>query len=337
MTKTAANEMGFAALLLVAAMVLSWTFGLPFILPSLHSASFVGVHYLVPLLGLLAVISIAGMKGDTYRYVLIALPCYAFVLWLHFNIKNWAPFINPASYDAQFWAMDQQMRGVVDACFAIRQWLGTWVPGIDSLYMNGFMLMFYCSFIVHSMKTPDQFRILFLATILLQGLGGLAYLAMPAIGPFLYEQGANPVLVEAQAHMLSVHQAMIAGGTEWFEMNGAREFIAPLGAMPSLHAAGSFLFLWFSYKYCRALLPLYVPLFAFILMAAIANRFHYIVDLPVGIALAAASIWLAHRLSAPRVSREAHEPETAGAFDAPVMAMSGVAYPSVEKDLVADS
>ncbi|WP_404334560.1 phosphatase PAP2 family protein [Sphingomonas sp. MMS12-HWE2-04] len=256
------------------------------------------MHYLVPLVGLIGLIGFVGIQGKACGYAVLALPCYAVVLWLHFNVKAWVPFINPATYDAEFMAVDRQMHGIVDACIAIRGWLATWVPGINDLYMNGFMLLFYCSFIVHSMKTPDQFRTLFLSALLLQGLGGLCYLLFPAIGPFLYETGANPVLTQAQAHMLAVREAAVAGGREWLAANGAREFVSPLGAMPSLHAGGGFLFLWFAWKHCRVLLPLYVPLFAFILIGAIANRFHYIVDLPAGIALAGLSIWLAHRLHA---------------------------------------
>ena len=49
-------------------------------------------------------------------------------------------------------------------------------------------------------------------------------------------------------------------------------------------------------RHARVLLPTYVPLFVFILITAIANRWHYLVDLPVGIGLAFFSIHLADRL-----------------------------------------
>ena len=309
--------------MLILSVILAWSYGLPLLIPSAHSASFVGIHYLVPLAGLLAMIGFFGMRGRSYHYALVALPCYALVLWLHFNIKAWAPFINPVSYDPQYWYLDQQMRWIVDACRTIR--LGVeWIPGVDGMYMNCFMLLFYSSFIVHSMKTPEQFRTLFLSALLLQGLGGLSYLLFPAIGPFVYETGVNPVLTEAQAHMLAVREATIAGGTEWLRANGAQEFVASLGAMPSLHAGGASLFLWFAYKHCRALLPIYVPLYAFILIGAVANRFHYIIDLPFGIALAALSIWLAHRLHAWLPSGEKPAPTPASelvpGFEAPLAA-----------------
>ena len=71
---------------------------------------------------------------------------------------------------------------------------------------------------------------------------------------------------------------------------------AGLGAMPSLHAACSSLFLWFAWRHGRILLPTYIPLVFYILVTAVASRWHHLIDIPVGIALARLSIYLACRL-----------------------------------------
>ena len=61
--------------------------------------------------------------------------------------------------------------------------------------------------------------------------------------------------------------------------------------MPSLHAGGSFLFLLFALRHDRRLVWIMLPLWAFISVDAIANRWHYLVDLPAGMVLA----WLSVR------------------------------------------
>ena len=67
--------------------------------------------------------------------------------------------------------------------------------------------------------------------------------------------------------------------------------------MPSLHAGGSFLFLYFAWRYGRVLLIPYAIIFAYLNITAIASLWHYAIDIPIGIALAAFCCWLAHRLA----------------------------------------
>lgn len=118
---------------------------------------------------------------------------------------------------------------------------------------------------------------------------------MPALGPFIYERGANPAVSEIQAEMLAIYHQIATGGPAWVAANGSSVLATGLGAMPSLHAGGSFLFLWFAWRYERPLLVLYVPLFTFICVEAIASRWHYLIDLPMGILLARGCIALAFR------------------------------------------
>ena len=56
--------------------------------------------------------------------------------------------------------------------------------------------------------------------------------------------------------------------------------------MPSLHAGGSYLFVVFAWRHCRWIAPLPIAMFSFICIAAIASRWHYLIDLPAGMLLA---------------------------------------------------
>src|SRR3546814_6327779 len=76
---------------------------------------------------------------------LIALPCYAAILFAHFNIKLWIPHINPTNFDASYWALDQLMRPVVDACMFLRRSAFFFIPYESNFYMISYIALFYTS------------------------------------------------------------------------------------------------------------------------------------------------------------------------------------------------
>jgi hypothetical protein len=290
----------FLCVTLVAAL---WT-GMPLSLPNGERAAFVGIHYLYPLIG----VALCGAVILLYRRdalaltFLVALPAYALILLCHFNLKLWIPHLNPLLWDEAYWHIDQALRPLVDACFAIRQAIAPVVPLDSNFYMTAFITLFYLSFCIHAVRDRHDFRTLFLAALLFQGLGAIAYLLMPALGPFIYEQGVEPLTTVAQHSMLNSYHENAAGGAAWIAANGGAQLTVGVAAMPSLHTGGAFLFLLFAWRGARVLLPIYVPLFAFIAIDAVANRWHYLVDLPAGMTLAALCAWMAIRLNPRRTA-----------------------------------
>lgn len=286
-------EVWFTATLLAVTVLLGRANGLPFSLPSGGGAAFVGVHYLYPLIGLAVWAYIVGRSGrqSPGATFFIALPCYALVLLAHFNLKLWIPDLNPALFDAQYWAIDEALHPLVETCMALRRSLGWAIPLGSNFYMYGFIALFYLSFTVHALGPKGKFRALVIAALLFQGLGALSYLIAPALGPFLYERGVEPMADHAQQALLATYQAHVAGGSAWVALNGSKALLIGLAAMPSLHAGGSFLFLLFALRHDRRLVWVMLPLWAFISVDAIANRWHYLVDLPAGMLLA----WLSVR------------------------------------------
>ncbi len=292
-------EILFTAAIVGITAAFSLTVGLPFHVPSGDRAAFVGIHYLYPLAGLIVWSAIAayGQRSNLLRTFLIALPCYAIILVCHFNIKLWAPHINPILWDDLYWASDQAMRPLVEGSFALRRLMEPVIPMEGNFYVVGYILMFYISFCYHALATPSKFRRLFLAALFLQGAGTLAYLIMPALGPFIYEVGVEARPTAAQAAMLAAYHDNVAGGAQWLRENGGTHLTVGLAAMPSLHSAASFLFLLFAWKHGRTLVIPYALIVGYIMIAAVATRWHYIVDLPVGMALAWASYAAASHLT----------------------------------------
>lgn len=283
---------------LAAMLLLSMAFHLPIVSPSGNRAAFVGVHYIYPLIGVafLGISTFIAGKRNVAISFFVALPCYIAILFAHFNIKLWIPHINPTRYDEFYWKTDQMVRPVVDACIYIRENLFGFVTYESNFYMLSFIGLFYASFLYHAMKTPAYFRTLVVAVLLVQSLGAISYLVAPAVGPFIYEKGVDPIVTPGQIGMLEFYRASVAGGPEWLARHGGAEFTAGLAAMPSLHAAGAFLFFLFAWKHGRILVPLYSALLFFILVTSIATRWHYVIDVPIGIALAWGGLRLAERI-----------------------------------------
>lgn len=296
-------EVLFAAAMLALMLGLSLAFRLPIRLPATNGALFVGIHYLYPLCGLLICTTCAMFGADRRidsRPLLVALPCFAVVLFVHFHLKLWAPIINPDSFDATYWQVDETLQPLVEFCFWVRLQLLPFVSYGANLYMWSFIALFWLSLCYHALKTPEIFRTLFLAMLFMQGFGGIAYLLAPAVGPFIYQAGLNPHISQSQHYMLLVHDHVLAQGAPWLSANESAVLLTGLGAMPSLHVGSSGLFLWFAARYGRPLLPAYIPLFSYIVINSIASRWHYLIDLPAGLLLAALSIWLAHRIARPQ-------------------------------------
>jgi hypothetical protein len=288
-------EIGFTAAMAALVAAISWVFQMPFNLPSGERAAFVGIA--------------------------IALPCYAIILVCHFNLKLWAPHLNPMLWDDLYWQIDNALRPLVDLCFSLRRALVPFVPLDSNLYMISFITMFYISFCYHALRTPDHFRTLFIAALFLQGTGALAYLVMPALGPFLYQPGIETLQTDAQAAMLQAWHANMAHGTGWLARSGSAYITVGLAAMPSLHTGGSFLFLLFAWRHGRKLVPLYVLLFSYIAITAVASRWHYLIDLPVGMLLAWACLKVAERITRSQATVATTEPAPSIPEPVPAMAL----------------
>jgi membrane-associated phospholipid phosphatase len=302
-----------AAGLALVAIALSFVIHAPIRFPSEGALLFIGSTYLFPFvlvsIWILLPLPFLNFRREYKRALGIILRqvnytlCLGVILIFHFHIKLWAPLINPASYDHIYNVIDQKCFFWMDPLISWRgQFHYDW---LDNLYFYVFVFMFFCSFIVHSLKSNNEFRRVFLASALVQAIGAVSYLIAPALGPFIYHHGVNDHVTDAQQAMFKTHQALLAGGVHWLKGNTGKYLAAGLAAMPSLHLAASFVFLWYALKYCRWLAWFYWPCVLWIIFEAMASRWHYGIDLVAGIILAYGSIFLANRWM------DAHEAATA--------------------------
>jgi hypothetical protein len=295
-----------AAGLLLVMLGLAAGLAVPIVLPEGRSVNFLGLHYSLPLMMPLVWIALVVMahatgltrgqsRGELWgrflRY-LSFIVSLTVVIWCHLNIKLWIPLINPVSFDNTYQASDLWLGPLVAALSGLRATLAAQVPTIDTWYLFFFIFMFFASFTYHAIFDAGGLSRVFLAILLIEAIGPLCYLIAPAAGPFLFEPGVNRVARMNQEVMWAVHLDIRNHGTAWLAENGAKFFPAGLAAMPSLHAGAPWIFLHYLYKARSTLLPISVVLFAWIVIEAVVAKWHYVVDLPAGIALALVCIWL---------------------------------------------
>ncbi len=297
-------------LFLAGAALLSAVTGAPFTIPTENMSRAIGVHYIVPFAlgmlgyGVVQAVQIAFRRGDRTRAALwrnvridlFFMLVFVAVIYGHFHVKMWMPLANPRLYDAAYYALDQDLRGLLDGVDALRAWLAPFIPSADNWYQVGFFLMFALTLWCHSVGERRFHLHNLVAILLLEMVGAFTYLAFPAVGPFIYEAGLNPTATHAQASMYAMFQQVQQQGAAWLAQNGGDYFTGPPAAMPSLHIAGALIMTTYAIRARSVVAPLMLALTFWILIESMASRWHYFADLPFGLLLALAAMAAANRI-----------------------------------------
>jgi hypothetical protein len=302
---------GCFLLFALATVLLGRLTGAPFVLPTERVSPALGIPAIVPV----AVAGIGYLLAQAARQALwprpgqgwagtlrLALGDLAFiglflaVTYLHFHIKTWMPLVNPHLFDEAYLAVDQALRPVLDALAAVRAAVARLLPAPDLWYQGAQAALVMLAFWLHALGDRRWHHHSMTALLLLLMLGPLTYLIAPAVGPFLYEDGPNAVATASQHAMHAVFEQVRTGGPAWLAAHGGEHLTAAVAAMPSLHVALATLVTYYAWKMRSALLPLILFLSGWIFVESVVSRWHYLVDLPPGVALAALVILIANRV-----------------------------------------
>ena len=301
LTIVCAGFAGFAAFL-------SRVTGARFVVPRGRSPA-LGTNFSLPLVAALAGYAAlqilsrlrAGGRGRREWVRRVMVDCYfltlfVVVLYLHFHVKMWVPLLNPRSYDALYFGVDDRLHLLVEALRCVRGAIARVLPAADIWYELAFFSMFSLSFWFHAAGTRRWHYHNMVAITLTELMGPLLYLVAPAVGPFLFEHGDNAMATAAQLRMYGEFQAFQDGGVAWLARYGGEYFTAPLAAMPSLHFAATFVLAYYAVRARLVIAPIVVAAVGWIGIESVVSRWHYLVDLPVGLMVALVAIALANRL-----------------------------------------
>ncbi len=199
---------------------------------------------------------------------------------------QWAvPLLNPRLFDPQLAALDRLLFGAPPAL-----WFDPVVsPSLTLLfslcYFLHFPLFFVTPLVLFLQGRHRERADVALGLMLAMYLGFVGYFFIPALGPFAG-------LADAFTHPL--------------DDNPLRSIVSDygvgLGTFPSLHAGIAAVVLAFAWRDNRRLFWLLLPVALSIWLSTLYLRYHYVVDLLAGWALALACRWLAPRINAVRTA-----------------------------------
>lgn len=294
---------------------LSRAIGAPFVLPAGESPA-LGTNFALPLVA--AVLGYVGLlvganvvrgaaadEAPWRRRVaddLYLLLLFVIVVYVHFHVKMWVPLVNPRHFDADYYAVDTTLRPVIDVLGWARAGLADLLPHADVWYVLGFFSMFSLSFWFHAASRRHWHYHNMVALALTEIVGAIAYLAAPAVGPFVFEHGPNALATAGQVRMYAQYQELQRDGAAWLAAHGGSYFTAPLAAMPSLHLAAAFVMAYYAVRARLVIAPYAVAVVVWITVESVVSRWHYLVDLPAGLVLAAFVIAVTNRLCRHRVA-----------------------------------
>lgn len=300
-----------AALLSLVILGFAAAYGAPLSLPRERESLALGINAAFPVAGAIVFyvtlriwLMASGKRSDVEAPPLLRLIAtdltlmglFCLASYLHFSFKSWALVINPNRYDAQYFAIDQALRPLIDIFYWIRINFFNAVPQTDTWYQFAFLLMFIAGFCQLAITRHPVYPRFCIGLLLGMYLGALSYLIAPALGPFIYEDGLNLQATQAQAGMLWAHQQAVKGGMAWIAEAGGGYFTGALAAMPSLHMCHALVMTWFIFQARSVLGWLFLLICFWVLIESVASRWHYVIDLPAGALLAALIIWLTSRL-----------------------------------------
>lgn len=214
------------------------------------------------------------------------------VLIIHGNIKINVPLINNNLYDEIFRNLDVYVKYLFGFIINFFDWIQTKFD-FGAIYVRQYQMLYLITFIIIYWKKPKYFRIMFFSVILTLLIGTIIYCFLPAIGPFYYSSSPSSFVQQEQNAMLMKYNLYRISNGEFYTFSLVIQGIA---AMPSLHVAETFIFLYFIYKYSKKWLFLYIPCFLYFFTEAMYVKYHYSVDVIAGIILAIACIYLSSKI-----------------------------------------
>lgn len=270
---------------------------LPLSPPDLTAGEAILQHYLLPLafaviVHIAIVIRSQTRRGSSATLLCLSIPTLLIVTYCHFQCKVWMPLINPHRFGRFYESVDTAFNPFVAWCSDIVRLMEHAGVDVSAAYHGWFIVFFFVCFGLHALydNTTGQRQVI-LGVGWILALGGVGYWIAPAVGPFIYRHGvdSNATLIQStmwQKFHLFVLTRRIPGSY----------FLMPPAAMPSLHIAHAAFFVWMLRRVSRGLSLLFLPILLWFMITAVGLAWHYVLDLPAGVLLAAVAVALVRKM-----------------------------------------
>ena len=206
-----------------------------------------------------------------------------YIILIYQSLGDLSQYLHP-DVDPQLIRIDFLLFGVHPTVW-MERWIVPWLTGVLSIaYLSYFFLPARLVHTLYVKNSGRDFDLAVFVLLLCWYLSFIGYMLFPAIGPRY-----------TLAHLQSV------------PLNGSfiGDFVShlldlvennPRDCMPSGHVAIALIVLFLSYRYARLLFYLFCPIVGALILSTVYLRYHYVIDLFAGAALAAGCSLIGPRL-----------------------------------------
>ncbi|MBX3186637.1 MAG: phosphatase PAP2 family protein [Labilithrix sp.] len=211
------------------------------------------------------------------------------VFFSYFQLRSILPTVSPHSLDADLLAFDLRVFGV-EPCLAWDRYVTPhtteWFAFFYFLYF--FLLCAHVLPMLFNASSRSRLAHFALGAMMVAGTGQLLYMVVPGYGPYHHLAGHFENPLEGGLFWRLVQATVAAGGSQ-------------KDIFPSLHTAVPTYFAIFSYMHRRVFpFKLTWPFMAFtatqIIIATMFLRWHYLIDIIAGLALATTAAFLSRKI-----------------------------------------
>lgn len=214
------------------------------------------------------------------------IPLIIFML-VYDNLHDITHLINPQYFDSFFIVVDQILFFGTHPTLLFEQLISPLATQWFALTYSLYFLYFPVTLgILYFTKRMEAFHTTSMAVMMTVYAGFILYVLFPCVGPILSQN--------------SIHSTDLYGGGAFSFYNAIVELYGSyrnyFHCFPSLHVAVTAVFWWSTWKYMRPLFYIYAPFVLSLWFATMYLRWHYVVDVLAGFALAGCAIFFAPRI-----------------------------------------
>jgi membrane-associated phospholipid phosphatase len=211
---------------------------------------------------------------------------FFFGLLFYETLHDLTPYLRPAVVDAKLIAIDHALFGV-DASVWLGRFATPWLTHVMvNCYASYFLAPGLLACLIYWRGDRALFREYMVSLCVVTLLGYAGYLAVPAVGPYVYQSALFPTRLPGgeQTHVFIAQIDSLRGV--------ARD------CFPSMHTAHTTVVLAFAWRYSKKAFYLYLPIAIGLYVSTVYLRMHYVIDVLAGFAVSALAAW-----SGPRIER----------------------------------
>ncbi len=199
--------------------------------------------------------------------------------------------LNPETRELDLLAADQWLFGT-DPLRLLEPWLHpVAVDFFEAAYLSYFVTPLVVMAVLIARRDVATMNRLYLGVLTTVFASYVGYVLVPARSPYLAAR--DPAMAWAFSYAGDVRGWVIG---DWIRATVESWDTVKFNAFPSGHAAVAVVFLVLLWRY-PGLRWVVIPSYLALIVSTVYLRYHYVVDVAVGIVLGAASAWLAPRLS----------------------------------------